>query len=185
MKTLVLLLAIAAGATAVLNPDKSFTVTSSAFADGAYIPEKYTCKGESISPALLLNDLPKDTKSIAIIVDDPDTPKGTFTHWLVWNLPVVESITEGTRTGVQGKNGKGENKYTGPCPPDGVHHYFFKVYALDDVLTLPEGSDKKALEKAMQGHTIASAQLMDLLWSNRQKRSGIVSDFIFMRREIF
>ncbi len=163
MKLLILFfLTITAGAVAFLNKDKPFTVTSSAFVESAYIPEKYTCKGESASPALLLNNLPENTKSVAIIMDDPDTQKGIFVHWVLWNLPAVGSITENTRSGVTGKNGKGENKYTGPCPPEGVHRYFFKVYALDEMLTLPEGSDKKALEKAMETHIIAQAQLMGL-----------------------
>ena len=163
MKLLILFfLTITAGAVAFLNKDKPFTVTSSAFVESAYIPEKYTCKGESASPALLLNNLPENTKSVAIIMDDPDTQKGIFVHWVVWNLPPVESITENTASGVHGKNGKGENKYIGPCPPDGVHRYFFKVYALDEMLTLPEGSDIKALEKAMKKHIIAQAQLMGL-----------------------
>jgi len=163
MRLLILLLTLTAGTAAIFNNmDKTFTVTSSAFTDSGYIPEKYTCKGESASPALTLNDLPEGTKSIAIIMDDPDAPKGTFTHWVVWNLPPVESITENSNAGVHGRNGKGENKYTGPCPPNGIHRYFFKVYALDAMLDLPEGSDHKALEKAMKSHTLATAQLMGL-----------------------
>jgi Raf kinase inhibitor-like YbhB/YbcL family protein len=159
---ILLVLTIAAGAAAFFNKDKPFTVTSSAFVESAYIPVKYTCKGENASPGLLQNDLPENTKSVAIIMDDPDAKQGTFVHWVVWNLPAVESITENTASGVRGKNGKGEIKYTGPCPPDGMHRYFFKVYALDGMLTLPEGSDKKVLEKAMKTHIIAEAQLMGL-----------------------
>lgn len=157
----IILLSLTAGTAAIFNNmDKTFTVTSSAFADGGTIPQKYTCMGESASPALTLNDLPEGTKSIAIIMDDPDAPKGTFTHWVLWNLPPVESITENTNAGTHGQNGKGENKYTGPCPPNGTHRYFFKVYALDVKLDLPEGSTRKELEKAMRMHTIATAQLM-------------------------
>lgn len=163
MRLLIILLTLTAGTAAVFNTmETPFTVTSSAFEDSGYIPRKYTCSGEGASPALTLNDLPKGTKSIAIIMDDPDAPKGTFTHWLVWNLPAVESITENTSAGVRGRNGSGKNKYTAPCPQRGIHRYFFKVYALDGMLDLPEGSDRAALEKAIKPHTLAMAQLMGI-----------------------
>ena len=157
----IILLALAAGTAAIWNNmEKPFTVSSSAFTEGGNIPQKYTCTGESASPALMLTNLPEGTVSLAIIMDDPDAPTGTFTHWVVWNLPPVESITENTNAGVHGQNGKGENKYTGPCPPNGTHRYFFKVYALDARLGLPEGSTRKALEKEMKFHTLAMAELM-------------------------
>lgn len=127
-----------------------------------YIPKKYTCEGESISPPLTIDNLPPNTKSLAIIMDDPDATHGTFDHWVVWNIPPGSSIAEATAEGTAGLNGKKENKYTGPCPPSGVHHYHFKVYALDTKLSLPKDTDKKALEEAMKSHILGSGELVAL-----------------------
>ena len=137
-------------------------IKSPAFENGGRIPAKYTCDGEDISPPLEFEDVPEDAKSLALVMDDPDAPMGTFDHWVVWNIPPeTRSIEEGKEPeGVQGMTDFGRKGYGGPCPPRGEHRYFFKLYALDTKLDLPEGSRKSDLEKAMKGHIIAQATLM-------------------------
>jgi Raf kinase inhibitor-like YbhB/YbcL family protein len=144
----------------ILN--KPLIVESPAFANNELIPAKYTCVGSNINPALVITNIPNGTKSLALIIDDPDAPNGTFDHWIMWNIPVIAVIDENSAPGIQGKNGKGENKYIGPCPPSGTHHYNFKVYALDTKLDLPVGSDKNALLKTMDKHILASGGLIGL-----------------------
>lgn len=133
------------------------------------IPAKYTCDGENVSPPLKLLEIPSKAVSLVLIMDDPDAPRGTFDHWIIWNLsPQVKEITEGgkelshlTPPPVQGVNGFGKNLYQGPCPPAGKpHHYHFKLYALDTKLSLKEGSTKHDVENAMNGHIIAQAELV-------------------------
>lgn len=144
----------------VLN--KPLVIKSSAFGNNEWIPEKYTCIGSNINPALTISDIPNGTKSLVLIVDDPDAPNGTYTHWIMWNIPVITAIGENSTPGTQGKNSKGENKYFGPCPPSGIHHYNFKVYALDTKLEIPIVSDKNILLKAMDKHILASGVLIGL-----------------------
>lgn len=144
----------------VLN--KPLTIKSPAFANNEWIPAKYTCVGSNINPALSITDIPNGTESLALIVDDPDAPNGTYVHWVMWNIPVISVIDENSAPGIQGKNGKGENKYFGPCPPTGIHHYNFKIYALDTKLILPLQADKNALLKAMDKHILASGGLIGL-----------------------
>jgi Raf kinase inhibitor-like YbhB/YbcL family protein len=144
----------------VLN--KPLVIKSSAFGNNEWIPEKYTCIGSNINPALTISDIPNGTKSLVLIVDDPDAPNGTYTHWIMWNIPVITAIGENSAPGTQGKNSKGENKYFGPCPPSGIHHYNFKVYALDTKLEIPIVSDKNILLKAMDKHILASGVLIGL-----------------------
>ena len=105
------------------------TVTSSAFKGDGMIPSKYTCEGDNINPPLRISGIPSAAKSLAIIMDDPDAPNGTFDHWIAWNIDPVETIAENSSPGIKGKNGRSQNGYTGPCPPSGMHHYHFKVYA--------------------------------------------------------
>lgn len=141
---------------------------SQAFAQGGSIPSKYTCDGENLNPSLQISDLPTGTKSVALIVDDPDVPVSVrkdrmWVHWVHFNIPASKTITieeDSAPTGVSGKNTGGELGYQGPCPPDREHRYFFKVYALDTLLTLTQGATKEQLEKAMFGHILASAELM-------------------------
>jgi len=143
----------------------------SVFKNNEKIPEKYTCDGEDISPPLELVNLSENAKSIAIIVDDPDAPFGTFNHWIIWNIPPTNKIPEGIPEGkeihtpfkaFQGKNDFGKYKYGGPCPPPGKpHRYFFKVYVLDTTLELKEGT-KEELLKAMEGHVIQYGELIGL-----------------------
>ncbi len=135
---------------------------SPVFEDGSYIPEKYSCKGDDINPPLYFEDIPEGTKTLAMIMDDPDAPGGTFVHWVVWNIPCVNGIEENTvpEGAKAGKNNFGRMVYGGPCPPSGTHRYYFKIYALDTELELNEGASKEELEKAMEDHVIGQATLM-------------------------
>lgn len=137
-------------------------LTSPAFKDNEFIPDKWTCKGEDINPELVIEDMPQNTKSLALIVDDPDAPRGTWVHWLVYDMALIKSIKENSVPGKQGINDAGTKNYHGPCPPQGVHRYFFKIYALDCQLNLKEGIDKPCLEKAMQNHILDKAELIGL-----------------------
>lgn len=133
-----------------------------AFESGKPIPEKFTCQGEDVSPELVLRDVPSNAKSLALIMDDPDAPSGTFDHWIAWNIPTdTKKLKEGVALAQQGKNSFGNLGYNGPCPPSGKpHRYFFKLYALDTQLTLPSGASKKQLEKAMEGHIVGQAEMV-------------------------
>lgn len=137
-------------------------LTSPAFEEGGTIPKKYTCDGQNLSPQLDWSGLPEQTKSIALIVDDPDAPGGTFVHWVLYGLSGdLKSLAEGTGDGVPGASGFRKSAYGGPCPPKGTpHRYFFKVYALDANLGLKPGASKAEVEKAMSGHILAQGQLM-------------------------
>ncbi len=138
-------------------------LTSSAFDYGKPIPSKYTCDGENINPPLTIKDVPEEARSLVLIVDDPDAPMGTFTHWTVWNIdPAITLIPEGwvPEGAVEGKTSFGRMGYGGPCPPSGTHRYFFKLYALDKELILDPSADVRELELAMQGHILAQAELM-------------------------
>ncbi len=144
-----------------LTLNRILTVKSPDFSSNDFIPAKYSCVGANVNPAINIGDIPEGTKSLALIMEDPDA-HGTFDHWIMWNIPVKEKIEENSTPGAQGKNGKGENKYAGPCPPSGTHHYHFKIYALDTKLDLPITTGKNALLKAMNGHIIASGELVGL-----------------------
>ena len=137
-------------------------LTSSAFSHNGGIPSEYTCDGSDVSPQLIIDDVPANAKSLALIVDDPDAPVGTWDHWVVFNIPPnTKEITKGAEPkGAAGKNSWGRFGYGGPCPPSGTHRYFFKLYALDIMLDLPQGATKKELEKAMDEHIIAKAELI-------------------------
>ena len=143
-----------------ISGQKLLTVTSTGFeADGA-IPSKYTCDGMDVNPPLLIGQVPQEIRSLAIIVDDPDAPAGTWVHWVMWNIPPASEIKENAAPGMQGMNDFSKHRYNGPCPPSGVHRYFFKVYALDDVLNIPASSDKGDLERAMASHILAYGELV-------------------------
>jgi Raf kinase inhibitor-like YbhB/YbcL family protein len=142
---------------------KELSLKSPAFEPNKLIPKKYTCDGENINPPLTIEGIPKETKTLALVVDDPDAPSGTFDHWIVWNIPTSTSkIGENSVPGVEGMNSAKERSYFGPCPPSGTHRYFFKVYALDAELSLGANSKKKDVEKAMQGHILAKGELIGL-----------------------
>ncbi|WP_297477854.1 YbhB/YbcL family Raf kinase inhibitor-like protein [Thermococcus sp.] len=144
----------------------------SVFHDGGYIPREFTCDGENINPPIFVGHVDPNAKSLVIIVDDPDAPGGTFTHWIAWNVPPLGEIPKGVpREGVveapirmvQGLNDFGSVGYSGPCPPRGKpHHYHFKVYALDTTLDLPPGSTRKELERAMEGHVVQWGEIVGL-----------------------
>jgi Raf kinase inhibitor-like YbhB/YbcL family protein len=141
----------------------TLTVSSPAFAANSMMPAKFTCEGASVNPALHTGEFPSPTKSLAIIMHDPDAAKpGGFTHWVAWNIDPTRDIPENFKGGMQGLNGDGKTGYTGPCPPSGTHHYHFMVYALDTRLELTGNTGKAELEKAMQGHILAQGDLVGL-----------------------
>ncbi len=137
-------------------------LTSPEFENGGMIPPELTCDSRNVSPELLITGVPEETKSLALIMDDPDAPGGTFVHWVVWNIPTdTEKIERGTEPeGRYGTSSFGKKTYGGPCPPSGTHRYYFKLYALDEELDLREGSSKKDLEREMEGHILGRAELM-------------------------
>ncbi|MFH0868588.1 MAG: YbhB/YbcL family Raf kinase inhibitor-like protein [Candidatus Woesearchaeota archaeon] len=137
-------------------------LTSPAFENNKEMPSEYTCDGANIIPELNIEDVPENAKSLALIMDDPDAPAGTWVHWVVWNIPPdTKTIAKGTEPqGMQGKTSFGKMGYGGPCPPSGTHSYIFKLYALDAMLDLREGSTKENLESAMDGHIIEQAELI-------------------------
>jgi Raf kinase inhibitor-like YbhB/YbcL family protein len=143
---------------------KNLLVKSSAFEKNTKIPSKYTCDGDDINPPLTFEGVPKEAKTLVLIVDDPDAPRGTFDHWVVWNIPAsIGKIEENNASsGIEGLNGAGKAGYFGPCPPSGTHRYFFKVYALDTSLSLGANSRKKDVEVAMEGHVLAKGELICL-----------------------
>ena len=146
-----------------------FELRSSAFAPSGMIPEKYTCDGPDLSPALDWTDVPEGSKSLALICDDPDAPVGTWVHWVLFNLPPsINGLPEGIpptekieQGGSQGMNDFRKIGYGGPCPPPGEpHRYFFRLYALDEKINLPSGASKKDLMRAMEGHVLGQTDLI-------------------------
>lgn len=137
-------------------------VTSPAFGDKSRIPSKYTCDGDDVNPPIMIEGIPEAAESLVLIVDDPDAPRGTWDHWIVWNIPPKGRLEEDSVPGTEGMNDSGRQSYSGPCPPSGTHRYFFKVYALDTKLNLPTNSRKRDVERAMKGHILAEGQLVGL-----------------------
>jgi Raf kinase inhibitor-like YbhB/YbcL family protein len=146
----------------------NLVLKTSAFKEGGTIPKKHTCDGDDVNPMLEIKNVPEGTKSLALIVDDPDATRGApWDHWIVWNIPpktqyiLEDSVPAGA---VQGTTSFGYKKYGGPCPPKGSkpHRYMFKLYALDTELDLPEGATKAELEKAMEGHILDQTVLVGL-----------------------
>lgn len=136
-------------------------LTSPAFAYGRMIPPRFTCDGGDVSPPLRLEDLPDGAVSLALLVEDPDAPGGTWVHWLAYDIEPREEIVEGVAgLGTSGRNSWRRRGYGGPCPPSGIHRYVFRVFALDTALDLAEDLDRKAVERAMAGHVIEEATLM-------------------------
>lgn len=138
---------------------------SPAFENGKDIPKKYTCDGENINPELQLMDVPDNAKSLVLVMEDPDSPNGVFTHWAVWNIhPGTRVIEEGSLPdrAIQASNSFGQKQYGGPCPPqgDGPHRYFFKVYVLSDVLNFPEDAELERMLPEIESHALAEAELM-------------------------
>ena len=168
-----LLLAVAAlpGCRDSIARGQTMNLTSTSFQDGSQIPAKYTCSGANISPQLAWSAPPAATASLALIVTDPDAPRGTWVHWVLYDLPAgTRALPEGLPalgqlpdSARQGRNDFGEIGYGGPCPPPGSpHHYVFTLYALDAKLNLPVGATRAQVEAAMHGHVLASGRLIGL-----------------------
>lgn len=137
------------------------------FVNGSQIPSKFTCEGDNISPNLEISGVPKETKSLALVLDDPDAPSRTFTHWVVWNIPAItDKIPSSTLPvgSVEGLNSAGKAGYIGPCPPSGTHNYIFSLYALDTTIDDLEAgrADRGPLFEKMTGHILATAELTGL-----------------------
>ena len=146
-----------------------FSISSPSFSQGSEIPRKFTCDGADVSPELTWTGPPAGTQSFALIADDPDAPVGTWTHWVLYDLPAptatlaegVSKVDEVPTGGRQGRNDFRKIGYGGPCPPPGKpHRYFFKLYALDRMLNLKPGSSKQDVEQAMQNHILGKAEVM-------------------------
>jgi len=139
------------------------SLTSPAYQDGAMIPVEFTADGKDIHPPYRISALPDGTRSLALIMDDPDAPMGTWVHWVVWNLPAEEGelpagqLPDGA---VEGTNSWGRPGYGGPSPPSGTHRYFLRLFALDCRLDLPSSTDAEGLRRAIEGHVLATARLM-------------------------
>lgn len=144
---------------------ETLKLSSAAFQHNGLIPSKYTCEGADINPPLMIQNVPPTAKSLALIVDDPDAPAGTWVHWVLWNISSsTKDLKENAipQSAEQGMNDFRKRSYGGPCPPSGTHRYFFKLYALDTMLTLGPKTTKTSLEKAMKGHIVAQGELIGL-----------------------
>jgi Raf kinase inhibitor-like YbhB/YbcL family protein len=150
------------------SPPTAINVRSEAFAHGDPIPERFTCEGDNVSPALSWSALPEATRSLVLVMDDPDAPGGTFTHWVVYDLPpTATSLPEGIGVrespsvgGTLGTNDYPRSGYSGPCPPTGEsHRYVFRIYALDRVLGIAPGLPARHLPAAIEGHVLAQGEL--------------------------
>lgn len=150
------------------NTMEKIVVSTEAFKEGEAIPAEYTCDGKDVSPSLSWKGIPANAKSIALIMDDPDAPVGTFVHWVLYNIPAGtqklpggiprnQTLGDGSRQGI---TDFGRVGYGGPCPPRGTHRYYFRIYALDTVLNLQPGASRKQLDDAMKGHVLAQGELM-------------------------
>ena len=143
----------------------TLTISGTAFRHNGMVPAKYTCDGTDVSPPLAIEGVPENATSLALIVDDPDAPAGTWVHWVVWNIdPKTKELAEGSvpKGAQQGMNDFRKRDYGGPCPPSGTHRYFFKLYALDTLLSLGTGAEKADLERSMHGHVLARAEIIGL-----------------------
>lgn len=143
-------------------------ITSSAFEDNGSIPSRYTCDAENVNPPLEFAEIPEETQSLALIVDDPDAPAKVWVHWLVWNMPPeTASLQENaTPPGTEGTTDFQSTGWGGPCPPSGTHRYILKLYALDTQLQLDSSATKADLEAAMEGHILDQAKLVGLYQQN-------------------
>lgn len=148
-----------------LSPNilSAMKITSPVFKHNETLPAKYTCDGEGVNPPLTIADVPKDAKSLVLIFSDPDAPSGDFVHWTVWNIdPGLTEIAENSVPGVEGITSYGKPGYGLPCPPSGTHRYTFKLYALDTILDITEGSAITDLIKVIQGHILDQSELVGL-----------------------
>jgi Raf kinase inhibitor-like YbhB/YbcL family protein len=146
-----------------MNATSSISITSPSFQAGGDIPAKFTCNGTNVSPELQISGVPNEAKSLVLIVDDPDAPRGLFTHWIAWNIdPKTTQVAENNAPAgaVQGTSDFGKRNYGGPCPPSGTHRYFFKVFALDTKPDLKPSARRAELDAAMRSHVLAQGELM-------------------------
>ncbi len=141
---------------------KELTVTSPVFQHNGDIPPKYTCDGENVNPPLAIEGIPEGTVSLVLIVEDPDAPRGTWVHWVLWKIDPETTIAEKSIPGTEGMNDFKKHAYSGPCPPSGTHRYVFIVYALDINLDLDSTATKEDVENAMKGHILAKGELIGL-----------------------
>jgi len=140
-------------------------IQSSAFENNGTLSSAFTCDGENVNPDLQISEVMENAKSLALIVNDPDAPSGDWVHWIVWNIdPKITEIKQNSTpsNGVLGQTDFGENKWNGPCPPSGIHHYNFTLYALDIMLDIPTSSKKAELLKAMEGHIVDQTVLVGM-----------------------
>lgn len=140
-------------------------ITSPVFENNQSIPAKYTCDGENIHPPIAFHDVPEATRSLVLLLEDPDAPKGTFTHWVLYNIPPEQrEIIEDALPDIaeEGLNSLGKKGYVGPCPPSGTHHYVFTLYALDIPLAIDGDPDVEIIKRYMKGHNIKEAKLIGL-----------------------
>ena len=143
-------------------------IESPAFKSNEFIPDKYTCVGENINPPLKFSEIPAGAISLALLVTDPDASIGTWVHWMVWNIdPKLNEIGEDSiPPGIEGGTSFGKSGYGGPCPPSGIHHYIFKLYALDTSLSLPEAANRSDFDAAINGHILDTSELVGLYQRN-------------------
>ncbi|MGM5483538.1 MAG: YbhB/YbcL family Raf kinase inhibitor-like protein [Nanobdellota archaeon] len=141
---------------------EELNIKSPAFNEGEEIPIKYTCDGENVNPELIISNIPKNTESILLLVNDPDAPIGDFTHWILMNISPSETIKieENSSPGKEGINDFGSEGYKGPCPPSGTHRYHFNAYALDKTLERPDNTKRKEIDNVIRGHILAHGILM-------------------------
>lgn len=161
--SLAFVLLFCASSFAQISGEPIMKLSSADFGEGGNIPARFTCEGQNISPTLTITGVPEAAKSLALVMEDPDAPAGTFTHWIVWNIKTdVKEIVMNTapRDAVQGVNDARKNSYVGPCPPSGNHRYYFRLYALDLELTLPASAGRKAFAAAIDKHVLKEATLM-------------------------
>lgn len=138
-------------------------LSSPAFVPNGAIPQKFSCDGDNVNPRLVMEKIPVEAKCLVLIMDDPDAPAGTWVHWVLWNVdPRTTEIAENSipAESMQGANSWGKTGYGGPCPPSGTHRYYFRLFALNELLTLPQTADRKAVDRAMQGKILDRCELM-------------------------
>jgi Raf kinase inhibitor-like YbhB/YbcL family protein len=141
------------------------TIASPSFEDNSLIPSKYACDGANINPPLMFGSIPPKAKSIALVMTDPDAPGGTFTHWIIYNMPTTTTkIDENSvpADSQEAQNSFGKKEYGGPCPPSGTHHYIFTLYALDSIISIPDEADVSDIEKVIQSNSLEQAILTGL-----------------------
>jgi len=145
----------------VIKERGKMQIYSADFRPGGQIPPEFTCDGEGRMPSLEVTDIPESAKSMALVIEDPDAPSGTFTHFTAWNIPIGEEkgVCKIANVSVKGRTSSGGIDYVPPCPPRGKHRYFFRAYALDTELTLPQGASRKELDEAIKNHLIKEAEL--------------------------